>query len=324
MLFFNKVMERQILNSIKDASRILIITHVNPDGDTLGSASALKSFIGDKADILIQINDNFNFPLTYTFLPFINEAKNFSNVENIYDLIIALDTASIDRMIDKAREIFDGAKNTINIDHHKTNKGYAQLNLIKGGISSTGEVLFDFFKELNIEITPQMAMGLYAAILTDTGCFKYESTTVHTFKIASELANCNINTSQIADLCYTNKPKNLILFQNYLISNAKFCFGDKVAYTLITKEIIDKFSAKDEYTEGIAETLRSIAGVEAAFVLKETQNGAKASIRTKEIDATKITEKFNGGGHKRAAGCTIKEKINKAAELLLNQIRELL
>lgn len=317
-------MERQILNSILEASRILIITHVNPDGDTLGSASALKSFIGDKADILIQINDNFNFPLTYNFLPFIKNAKNLSNVEDNYDLVIAVDTASIDRMIDKARTIFDKAKKTIAIDHHKTNKGYADLNLIKGGISSTGEVLFDFFEELNIEITKNMAIGLYAAILTDTGCFKYESTTVHTFKIASKLANCDINTSQIADLCYTNKPKNLILFQNSLISNAKFCFNDKVAYTLVTKEIIEHFSAKDEYTEGIAETLRSIAGVEVAFVLKETNFGTKASIRTKEIDATKITDKFNGGGHKRAAGCTIKEKITTASELLLNQIRELL
>ena len=100
--------------------------------------------------------------------------------------------------------------------------------------------------------------------------------------------------------------------------------NDKIAYTLITKEIVDKFSAKDEYTEGICETLRSIAGVEIAFVLKETQSGAKVSIRTKEIDATKITEKFNGGGHKRAAGCTIKEKINVAADMLLKEAKALL
>ena len=109
------------------------------------------------------------------------------------------------------------------------------------------------------------------------------------------------------------------------ISNAKFCLNDKIAYTLITKEIVEKFNAKDEYTEGICETLRSISGVEIAFVLKETQtNKTKVSIRTKEIDATKITEKFNGGGHKRAAGCTIKEKINRAAELLLEEAKKLI
>lgn len=317
-------MEKEILNKIESASRILIITHVNPDGDTLGSASALRSFIGDKADILIQIEDNFNFPLTYNFLPHIKNSKNLSNVEDNYDLIISADTASIDRIINKPREIFDKSQNTIVIDHHKTNKGYGKINYIKGGISSTAEVLYDFFTALNVEITPEIATGLYAGILTDTGCFKYESTTAHTFEIASKLSQSGINISEIADLCYTNKPKNLILFQNYLISNAKFCFNDKAAYTLITKEIINKFNAKDEYTEGIAETLRSIAGVEVSFVLKETDFGAKASLRSKDIDITKVTDKFNGGGHKRAAGCTVKQKINAAAESLLKEIKELL
>lgn len=316
-------MEREILNLINSASRILILTHVNPDGDTLGCASALKEFIGDKADILIQIKDNFNFPNTYSFLPHINNAKNLSNLEDIYDLAIAVDIASIDRIIDKAKNIFNKIENKIVIDHHKTNSGFGKINYIKGGISSTGEVLFDLFEKLNIEITKNMATGLYSAILTDTGCFKYESTTEHTFLIASKLSNL-INTSEIADLCYTNKPKNLILFQNYLISNAVFCLNDKIAYTLITKEVVDKYSAKDEYTEGICETLRSISGVEIAFVLKENQNGIKVSIRTKEIDATKITEKFNGGGHKRAAGCTIKEKINTAVDILLKEAKALL
>ncbi|MBQ9149485.1 bifunctional oligoribonuclease/PAP phosphatase NrnA [bacterium] len=316
-------MEREILNLINAASRILILTHVNPDGDTLGCASALKEFIGEKADILIQIKDNFNFPNTYSFLPHLNNAKNLSNLEDNYDLVLALDIASIDRIIDKGRVIFEKAQNTIVIDHHKTNSGFGKINYIKGGISSTGEVLFDLFKKLDIEITKDMAVGLYSAILTDTGCFKYESTTEHTFLIASELSKL-INTSEIADLCYTNKPKNLILFQNYLITNSTFCLNDKIAYTLITKEIVDKFSAKDEYTEGICETLRSISGVEIAFVLKETQNGVKVSIRTKEVDATKITEKFNGGGHKRAAGCTIKEKINTAADMLLKEAKALL
>ncbi len=320
-------MEREILNLIKNSSNALIITHINPDGDTLGSACAFKGFlnnIGKKSDILIQIQDNFNFPNTYSFLPFINFSKNFSNVKEEYDLVIALDIASIDRMIDEARKIFENCKNTISIDHHKTNKGFAKLNLIRGGISSTGEVLYDFFKSLNIEITPEMAIGLYCAILTDTGCFKYESTTSHTFEIASNLSKIGINTSEIADLCYTNKPKNLILFQNYLISNAQFCYNNKVAYTTINKETIEKFSAKDEYTEGIVETLRSIAGVEIALVLKEAETGVKVSIRTKEKDATKITQKFNGGGHKRAAGCTIKEKLPKALELLLNETKQLI
>lgn len=316
-------MEREILKLTQDSTRVLIITHVNPDGDTLGTASALKSFIGEKADILVQVKDNFQFPAAYRFLPYINSAKNLSTLEEIYDLIIAVDIASIDRIIDNARKIFENCKNTIVIDHHKTNRGFAKTNYIKGGFSSAAEVLYDLFKALDVEITSEMAQGLYCGILTDTGCFKYESTTPKTFRAAAALAK-KIDTAKIADLCYTNKPKNLILFQNYLISNAKFCLNDKIAYTLITKDIVEKFSAKDDYTEGIVETLRSISGVEIAFVLKETENGTKVSIRTQNTDATKITEKFNGGGHKRAAGCTIKLEINSALEKLLEQAKNLL
>jgi len=317
-------MERKIIEQIQNSSNVLIITHVNPDGDTLGSASALKSFIGEKADILIQIKDNFNFPNTYNFLPYINSAKNLTTLEDKYDLVIAVDVASIDRIIDEGRKIFDNAQNTIAIDHHKTNKGYAKLNYIKGGISSCGEVLFDLFKNLETEITQEMAIGLYAAILTDTGCFKYESTTSHTFEIASELMKKGINTSEIADLCYTNKPKSFVLFQANVISNANFCMNDNIAYAIITKELMKKYNAKDEYTEGICEVLRSVANVEIAFVLKETENGTKVSIRTKKIDATKITEKFNGGGHKRAAGCTIKQKFTQALEQIISIAKTLI
>ena len=220
--------------------------------------------------------------------------------------------------------IFEKAENTLVIDHHKTNKGFGKTNYIIGGASSTAEVLDKFFNKLNIEITPEMAVGLYAGLLTDTGCFKYESTTPETFGFASRLAQMGLDTTEIAELCYSNKPKNMVLFQNFVVGNSKFILDDKIAYTLITKDIIERFSAKDEYTEGICETLRSIQSVEIAFVLKETDSGVKVSIRTKSKDATKITDVFNGGGHNRAAGCTIKAKINSALEKLLEQAKKLL
>lgn len=329
-LFFDilSTMKKEILDLINLSNNILIVTHINPDGDTLGSASAFKSFLVEnlskKTDILIQIKDNFNFPNTYSFLPYINESLNFETLKDDYDLIIALDIASKDRMVDKMGVLFNKTPNTIAIDHHKTNKGYAKLNHIRGGISSTGEVLYDFFVDLGQEITKNMAIGIYTAILTDTGCFKYESTTSHTFEIAAKLSNLGINTSEIADLCYTNKPKNMILFQNFVVSNAVFCLNDKIAYALITKDLMDKYKIKDEYTEGICETLRSIYKVEAAFVLKETQNGTKVSIRTKDKDATLIAQAFSGGGHKRASGCTIKMQINQAFEALLKETKKIL
>ncbi|MCD8024544.1 MAG: bifunctional oligoribonuclease/PAP phosphatase NrnA [Candidatus Gastranaerophilales bacterium] len=314
-------MTKEIYEKIINAKKVLLITHVNPDGDTLGSACAMKEFLGEKADILVQTNEKTGVPYNYKFLAPLKEAKFLDTVQDEYDLLIALDVASIDRIVEFPRKIFDKSKNTINIDHHKTNKGYAKLNLVKGGYSSTGEVLYDFFNELNIKISLKMAEALYAAILTDTGCFKYETVTKDTFLAVSKLLETGIDTSEIAKKCYDNKPKNMIIFQADVISNAKFALNGRAAYAIITTDIMKKYNVKNEHTEGIAETLRSISNVDISIVLKENSDKTtKASLRSKTIDLTPVVEKFNGGGHKMAAGCTIKKHAACAVELILDEI----
>lgn len=315
-------MEKKILEKINLAEKILIVTHVNPDGDTLGSAVSLKEFIGTKADILVQTKLSVGVPYNYKFFDCLANAKFIDTVEDVYDLLICVDVASIDRIVEKPREIFNKAVNTINIDHHKTNKGYANLNLIKGGYSSTGEVLFDFFNENNIEITKKMAEALYVAILTDTGCFKYETVIKETFIAASKLMETGIDTSDIAKKCYDNKPKSMVTFQAEVISNAKFTLNEKVVYAIITSDLMKKFKVGNEHTEGIAETLRSINSTDISIVLKENDDKrtTKVSLRSKTIDLTPIVEKFNGGGHKMAAGCTIRKPAKEAIELILDEI----
>ena len=312
-----------ILDKIKSAKKILLITHVNPDGDTLGSAVAMREFIGDRADILVQTEHKI--PYCYKFLDGLQKVVFLDEVEDKYDLIIALDVASVDRIVDKARKIFDKSENTINIDHHKTNKGYGAINLIKGGYSSTGEVLFDFFVENNIQITKKMAEALYVAILTDTGCFRYESVTPDTFFACAKLMETGIDTSLISKNCYDNKPKKMVTFQAEVIQNAKFTFEDKVAYAIITPKIMKKYDVSNEHTEGIAETLRSMSAVDISIVLKENEEKiTKASLRSKTIDLIPIVEKFRGGGHKFASGCTIKKPASEAIELILDEISKCL
>ena len=150
----NKTVEC-IFNEINNAKKILIVSHVNPDGDTLGAMCALKLFIGKKADTLIQ--NLTGAPETYNFLPEINLSKNLNNVDDIYDLVICVDIAAIDRVVQKARWIFDNAKMTINIDHHKTNNGYAKINWIIPDASSAGEVLFNMLREQDVKITKEIA-----------------------------------------------------------------------------------------------------------------------------------------------------------------------
>ena len=321
----NEIVLNQIFDAIDSAKKILIVSHVNPDGDTLGTMCALKLYLKDKADTLVQTSTSVGVPETYRFLPNINSSKNLDNVQNVYDLVIAVDVASIDRMVQNARSIFDNAKMTINIDHHKTNNGYAKLNWVVGDASSAGEVLYDIFKLRNIPMSKEMADCLYVSILTDTGGFRYENTSSKTLKIASELIELGANNADLAKKCYNNKPKNMILFQSAIVSKTKFLFNNKVAIAAISQEDYKKFDAKNEYTEGIAETLRTIKSVEISAVLKENDNGhTKVSLRSDNVDVCEVVKKFNGGGHIHAAGCTIKAPLNQAAELLVCEIEKCL
>ncbi len=244
-VLMNENVLNQIFNAIENAEKILIVSHVNPDGDTLGTMCALKLYLKDKADTLIQTSSAEGVPDTYKFLPGINLSKNLDNVQNIYDLVIAADVASIDRMVQNARVIFDNAKMTINIDHHKTNNGYAKLNWVVGTASSAGEVLYNIFKLKKIPVSKEMAECFYVSILTDTGGFRYENTNADTLKIASELIELGANNADIAKKCYNNKPKDMILFQSAIVSKTKFLFNNKVAIAAITQEDYKKFNAKN-------------------------------------------------------------------------------
>ncbi len=324
-VLMNENILNKIFDEINNSKKILIVSHVNPDGDTLGTMCALKLYLKDKADTLVQTSASVGIPDTYKFLPQIALSRNLDNVQNVYDLVITVDVASIDRITGNARNIFDNVKMTINIDHHKTNNGYAKLNWVVGNASSAGEVLYDIFKSKNILVSKEMADCLYVSILTDTGGFRYENTSSKTLKIASELIELGANNADLAKKCYNNKPKNMILFQSAVISKTKFLFNNKVAIAAISQEDYKKFDAKNEYTEGIAETLRTIKSVEISAVLKENDNGhTKVSLRSDNVDVCEVVKKFNGGGHIHAAGCTIKASINQAAELLVCEIEKCL
>lgn len=315
----------EIFAKIKEAKKILIMSHPNPDGDTLGAMCALKLALGDKADMLVQTSkENYTHEI-YEFLPNIKNAKTLANIQEGYDTVICADVASYDRIIERAKRIFDKSPVTINFDHHKTNNGFARYNLIDTNASSACEVLFTFFEENNVKITKDIADCLYVGILTDTGSFRYETTSPRTFEIAKKLVETGVNPSDIAKKCYDLKPKKMVLFQAYCLNNAVFLYEDKIAYSVILNSDMKKFKTSDEHTEGIAESLRSIKTVEISFVIKEAGKDCfKVSLRSKYRDVAKIAQIFGGGGHTFAAGCTIKLPKEEALKVLLGKIEKIL
>lgn len=312
----------QLEDLIKNSTKILIMSHINPDGDALGSTSSMYTIIYEKfkkkADILVI----GHLPNCYKFLPHIETAKFEFDISMVYDLVITLDVASLDRLANH-QILFDKAKNTINIDHHKTNNGFADINIINPSASSTGELLLGIYNEQNWDISLETATGLYTAILTDTGGFRYENTSEKVFLSVAQLVKIGINPNEIYKNCYEKKSKDFVMFQNSCVNKAEFLFNDKVAYTTVYKKDLEKYQAKDDFTEGLVETLRAIDSTEIAFIAKEIDSkSTKISMRSKTVDVAGICAEYGGGGHTFAAGCLIKTSIDKALKKLLKTIVE--
>ena len=312
----------QLNDIIKSSKNILIISHLNPDGDTLGSMCAMYSAIFDnykkKPDMLLMSK----LPEIYTFIPYVDLAKHISeyDVSREYDLVINVDVASYDRMFE-SKILFDKAKYTVNIDHHITNNGYANLNLVSSQASSTGEVLFDLMESLNWIISLNTAKALYAAILTDTGSFKYNNTTSKALLAASKLADIGVVPSEIYKYCYESNTREHVQFQAHCINNAVFCNDNKIAYIIIYKRDMERYNVAEDCTEGLTEKLRAIKSVEVAFIVKQlSASSSKISMRSESVDISSVCAKFGGGGHKLAAGCLIKAPVEDAAKKVLDEV----
>ena len=314
--------------TIQNANKILIISHVNPDGDTLGSMSALYQVVVNNFNISKDSVDmvyNGIIPEIYKFIPCLELAKTPQQVKDIqYDLAISVDIAAKDRMGDSL-PLFEKAEVRMNIDHHKTNSNFGTVNFVRADACSCGEVMFDIFRALDLKMDKDISSALYAAILTDTGGFRYENTTAQTLLKASELIELGADPAKISRYCYESKPRNMVLLHANCMINAEFSDNNKIAGICITNKDMEKFHATNDYTEGLVEELRRIKTTEVSYVLKEVdENTTKASLRSKTADVSTVAQVFGGGGHTFAAGCTIRKPLNIAKDKLVEEIRRVL
>ncbi len=316
---------KQLNSSIKDAKNILLISHINPDGDTLGSMCGLYSLIKDnfkKKSTMIVVS---KVPTTYEFLPNIKNAVHIEEMDlsREFDLAICLDVASIERSAE-AQVLFNKAKKTINIDHHETNQGYADINIINPKAAAAAEIIVEISKTLNWKISKQTAICLYTGIVTDTGNFKFSNTTPQTMNYAGKLLSYGIDSSDIYQKCYESNSKNMVLFQSYCVNKAEFLNNDKIAYTTVYKKDLEKFNYNGEdFTDGLTEKLRAIKTTEIAFVVKELNSStSKVSMRSRSKDIAKVCSAFGGGGHKLAAGTVVKGTPKQVVSLIIDEIRK--
>ena len=295
-------MDRAI-REIDEAESIAIFCHVNPDGDTLGSALALYNGLrmyGKLPYIFCSDEPSEKLSAELPDVVHLNE-----NTDIRADLAIAVDAATRD-MLGDSIAIFDRARRHLVIDHHITNTKYGDVNVIDSNASATAEIMFEILEKIHC-IDDNIARSLYLAIVTDSGAFSFDSVTSHTHYVASKLIDYDFSASDIIYNLIKKKRKAVFTLTHRVLSKAKFFDDDKIAVVTFRAEDFEATNTNIKSTEGIINNLINIDTVMVAISISETNKSSyKLSIRTKApIDAAAIASFFGGGGHVRAAGLRI-------------------
>lgn len=308
---------------IDESEIIAVASHLNPDGDNLGSSTAMVGMLNKLGKNVVFILDD-KIPQSFKFLPNLSFAKAPDELKNNFDLFIALDSSDENRMGDNIKKIFEASKKTVNIDHHFSNTNYADLNIVDFKSPATCEVLARIFETLNLELNKEIATSLFTGLSTDTGSFKYSSVSSDTFLTASNLFKYDIDIDKVTVNVYQSRSREKTDLLIRAMNSIEYFHDNKIAVVFVTKEDMEKSKAEKSDADGIVEFVRDIDTVELAVLLKEKDDCIRLSLRSKsDIDCTKVASKFNGGGHVRASGGTINHTdLNKAREDVLKAAEE--
>jgi len=310
-----------ISKKIIQSQRIVITSHLRPDGDSICTSLALY-FIGKHLgkDMAIINKDNTPFPF-----------NQYPDVENIqigqiapqkFDAIILLECANVGR----SGQLNIDNYFKINIDHHFSNDYYADINWGDPHASSVSEMAVKLCKKLDVPITPEIASHLYCGIVSDTGSFQFSNTNAEAFKACSELVSHGASPIKVSEYLFNNNSPEKIKLLGYVLSTLQMNETGDVAVITMFKEHLDKLNLKEIETEDITTLTRSIKGVKMVLFFKQmAENTFRVSLRSKgSANAAEIAEYFGGGGHRHAAGFTVKGKHEELIQDIPKKVRELL
>ena len=311
----NRIDVKECCALLKEYDNYLILSHRNPDGDTLGSAFALKRTLdkmGKKS--FVKCVDPMHHKYSYLW-------EGVDNEEFAFDKIIAVDVADT-KLLGEAFENLYGDKVWLCIDHHMTNKEYAQHLLLEDR-AAAAVVIYEVICELGAEITPPIASCVYTGLATDTGCFMFSNTTPTVHRIAAEVMEKGADYVNINRLMFETKSMSYLRLEQMAVSSIESYFDGKCAIMTITRKMFEESGSSSTECDGIAALPRKIEGVKIGITIRERHNGSyKVSLRTVEpYDAAKICGNFGGGGHHAAAGCEFECSLSEVKSKLLEVIK---
>ena len=317
--------ERKLMEMVEAAGTIAIVGHVRPDGDCVGSCLAVCNYITEQypektVDVYLETP-----PAKFSYLKQFERISSDSNTGKQYELCICLDSGDRERLGNNVVYL-DTAKTSICLDHHITNKGYAAKNFVNANASATCEFLYDFLDEE--KISKEVAECIYTGIIHDTNVFKNSNTTAKTMEVAGAMMEKGINFSQIIDGSFYKKTYVQNQIMGRAVLESVLFLDGKCIFSVVRKQDMDFYGVEASDLDGIVDQLRVTDGVEVAIFLHETENHVyKVSMRSNNfMNVSKVASFFGGGGHVRAAGCTmsgsVHDVINNLSARIEKQIKE--
>lgn len=300
-------------------NNIDIFTHIRPDGDAVGSSLALGSAL-QKRDKKVRVFCADQIPAKYSFLPGIEEFRDFFPEEGKKDLAFVLDCSDPDRLGGMKEKVLQ-FEEIINIDHHITNNRFGNINVVDPYAASTGELIYQLLQESTFELDYEISLNLYVAISSDTGSFKYENTTPQTMRIAAKLLENGINPSVVSQKLFDEYPLSTIFLLRDSLATLELNHTKEIAWMSVHENTLKKYNAQPAEMDGFVNYLKNIDTVEVGVLFYHTINeGTKVGFRSKTIDVSQIARTFGGGGHPRAAGCTVVGKPQQVIKKVLDVI----
>lgn len=314
----------QIVDLLRTKESFLMLLHVQPDGDSIGSTLALGLALeqAGKRVTMVRVDE---LPAVYRFLPGSEKFVPWQEVSGEYDAVIFMDCGDLERT-GEAAVLVRLAKVKVNIDHHVTNNLYGDLNYIDPARAAVGEQVYLLMKELGLPLNKEIATALYTSIVTDTGNFRYENTSPDTHLIAAHLLVEDVEPYEVSKAIYETRSMASLQLLAHALNSLERSDDGQIAWVTVTRAVFDQFQAKPEDTEDLISYPRSLQGVEVAICFREVQDDqVKVSFRSKKwCDVSRLAMRFGGGGHARAAGCTFRGSLQAAKDAVLAAAREAL
>lgn len=315
------MMNKELQGLIDHHQHIILLPHVSPDGDTLGSTFALNTYLkGLGKTTYVILNDEVPSNLTFLVNDMLYTEAEFDALNVATSLTFCMDASDAGRLDTRQKYISRGT--SICIDHHITNNNYCDYNYVTADASSTGEVLYELLYNDEVIVPEAIAASIYVAILMDTGSFRYSNTSSRTMEIVARLFAAGINYVELNIEVYQNVPIDKFKFTNIVLNTLELSYDNKVGFVYITEEMVRSAGISMQDTDGIIEHVRDIDSVEIALFVREVSpNVFKGSARSKRFyDVSELSLGFGGGGHIRAAGFTIEGSLQDVKTRILESI----